>query len=454
MPEILLHTIWLRGLFRDFPQQTTDGLPVEVIDPGQHNLDSGPDFSAAILRIGNLQLAGNVEIHVSSSDWNRHGHQTDPAYDSVILHVVRTADREVFNSRGERIPQLELRYPSDPAFLEGLIASHSWLCSQQWNTASEGYGSWRSALLEDRILKKTTAIRQLLQLSCNHWEQAFYITLAHNFGFHTNSLPFELMAKQTPMQYLLKHRSSLFQLQAMLLGQAGLLEEPYISRIGSQAPQASQAFPLEGQGIPSAETTPCPFRGKGQGKGAGQPGLGALQSEYRFLQKKFSLVPIDGSLWKYGRMRPQNFPHVRIMQFAALIHEHDNLLSEVLSLSDVKQLRAFFIDATRAGGSVPPLGRSAADVLIINSAVPYKYAWGRTHAKPSLMEEASALLDKLPAETNHILDQWKELGVLIRTAADSQAFIHLYQEYCLRQRCLSCDLGIAFESSQNGEKLN
>lgn len=425
MPEILLHTIWLRGLFRDFPQQTTDGLPVEVLDSGQHNLDSGPDFSAAVLRIGDLRLAGNVEIHVSSSDWNRHGHQTDPAYDSVILHVVRTADREVFNSRGERIPQLELRYPSDPAFLEGLIASHSWLCSQQWNTASEGYGSWRSALLEDRILKKTTAIRQLLQLSCNHWEQAFYITLAHNFGFHTNSLPFELMAKQTPMQYLLKHRSSLFQLQAMLLGQAGLLEEPYISKLSHLDDSAD-------------ENSPCP-RGKGQGKGA-------LQSEYRFLQKKFSLVPIDGSLWKYGRMRPQNFPHVRIMQFAALIHEHDNLLSEVLSLSDVKQLRAFFIDATRAGGSVPPLGRSAADVLIINSAVPYKYAWGRTHAKPSLMEEASALLDKLPAETNHILDQWKELGVLIRTAADSQAFIHLYQEYCLRQRCLSCDLGIAFDN--------
>lgn len=430
MPEFLLHTIWLHGLFRDFPQQTTDGLPVEVVDPGQHNLDAGPDFSAASLRIGGQLLVGNVEIHVCSSDWNRHGHQSDPAYDSVILHVVRTADRVVFNSKGQPIPQLQLRYPDDPAFLDSLVADHTWLCSQQWRSEQDRLCSWRRVLLEDRILKKELAIRQLLQLSTNNWEQAFYVTLAHNFGFHTNALPFELTARQTPMQYLLKHRSSLFQLEAMLLGQAGLLEEPYIARLSNlEDPADDSSLALSGVGDRRIGTYSK-----------------RLQAEYRFLQKKFTLMPIDGAMWKYARMRPQNFPHVRLMQFAALIHEHDNLLSEVLSRPDLRSLRSLFTPQAGSASPIPRLGASSVDTLIINSAVPYKYAWGRTHAKPQLCDDAFALLEQLPAEKNSIVEQWKELGVSVRTAADSQAFLHLYQEYCLRRRCLECDLGIAFGS--------
>jgi len=389
MPESLLHTIWLHGLFRDLPQTTTDGRPVQVLDPGQHNLDAGPDFSAAILRIGELRLAGNVEIHVKSSDWYHHGHHTDPAYDSVILHVVREADREVLNSKGEVIPQCELRYPTDPAFIDSLLAQRNWLCSQQWEDSSSPLVTdWKRTVLTDRILKKAHAITQLLQLSCNNWEQAFYITLAHNFGFHTNSLPFEILAKQTPLPYLLKHRNSLFQLTAMLLGQSGLLTED---------------DPL--------------FR------------------EYSFLQKKFGLQPMSASMWKMARMRPQNFPQVRIRQFAQLIHQSEHLLSAVLQTSDLKDLRALF--------AVEGMGRTAIDSLLINVAVPYKYAWGRAHNDAALREEAFALLQRIPAESNHIVNQWKALGVPVRSAADSQTFIHIYQEYCIRQRCLSCDVGLA-----------
>lgn len=410
MPEFLLHTIWLHGLFRTFLQQTTDGMVVEVIDPGLHNPDAGPDFSAARLRIGGQLLVGNVEIHIKSSDWYHHGHHMDAAYDTCILHVVRRVDREVFNSRGERIPQCELRYPEDPTLLEGLLAEHSRFCAQPWSSTDPlDFSEWKKALLEDRILKKAAAINQLLQLSQRHWEQAFYITLAHNFGFHTNSLPFELTLKQTPLTYLLKHRDSLYQLQAMLLGQSGLLEEPFIGKLS----------------LPSEE------------KGGPKGGVEALLREYRFMQKKFLLTPIDGSLWKYGRMRPQNFPHVRLMQFAELIHREEFLFSKVIELSDLGDLRELF-----------GLSRSTSDLLIINSVVPYKYAWGRAHNDPVLQQAAFALMDSLPAEKNGIIDQWKELGVPVRSAADSQAFLHLYQEYCLRQRCLTCDLGYDIFSAE------
>lgn len=410
MPEFLLHTIWLHGLFRTFQQQTTEGLPVEVIDPGLHNPDAGPDFSAAQLRIGGQLMVGNVEIHIKSSDWYHHGHHTDPAYDSCVLHVVRRADREVLNSRGERIPQCELRYPEDPSLLEGLLAEHSRFCAQPWSSTDPlDFSGWKRALLEDRILKKAAAINQLLQLSQRHWEQAFYITLAHNFGFHTNSLPFELTVKQTPLAFLLKHRDSLFQLQAMLLGQSGLLEAPFIGKI---------SLPSEAKGGPKGRVE-------------------ALQNEYRFLQKKFSLVPIDGSLWKYGRMRPQNFPHVRILQFAELVHREEFLFSKVIEQADLGKLRELF-----------SMSRSTSDLLIINSVVPYKYAWARAHNDAKLQQTAFELLDRLPAEKNSIIDQWKELGVPVRSAADSQAFLHLYQEYCLRQRCLTCDLGYDIFSAE------
>lgn len=419
MPEFLLHTIWLNGLFQVFPQTTTDGRKVEVIDPGNHNMDAGPDFSAAQIRIDGVLLAGNVEIHVKSSDWMKHGHQQDAAYDTVILHVVKEADKEIFNSRGEAIAQCELKYPEDPQFLDALLANRKWLCAREWEQEDERIDNWKHQLLKDRMMRKCAAIDQLLLLTHNAWNEAFYVTLAHNFGFHTNSLPFELMAKQTPLSYLLKHRSSVFQLEAILFGQSGLL---------------------------TAETVADDYSLR-------------LWKEYCFLQKKFGLTPISGSIWKMGRMRPQNFPHLRIAQFAKLIHQSEHLLSEIIQTNDLKLLRQCFSVVPsdywqthyRFGAEVPPsaetaipkgtIGKSAVDVLIINTAVPYKYAWGRAHGDKTLRGDAFRLLDAIPAEKNHIISQWRTLGVRIRSAADSQTFIHLYQEYCIRQRCLNCDVG-------------
>lgn len=419
MPELLLHYIWQKGLFRVLPQQTTDGRRVEVLDVGVHNNDAGPDFSAATIRIDGMTWTGNVEIHVKASDWYHHGHQTDAAYDNVILHVVKHADREVRNTRGETIPQCELQYPNEQGYLEQMLADKMTLCSSRiMQTPSLLANDWKQILLRDRMQAKSAAISSLLQLSQNAWEQAFYVTLAHNFGFHTNGLPFELMAKQTPLNYLLKHRGSIFQLEAMLFGQSGLLTEQ----------TATDDYSIR------------------------------LWKEYSFLRKKFSLQPVDGSIWKMARMRPQNFPHLRIAQFAMLLHQSEFLFSRVLNEPDSKALRQIFavtpseywqthyrfgaqITSEEEGKVRGTLGVSAINVLIINTVVPYQYAWGRHHMSLQMQDDAMALLRSLPAESNTIIANWKLLGVKIKSAADSQALLQLYQEYCIRQRCLSCDVG-------------
>lgn len=402
MPELLLHYIWMKGLFRTMPQVTTDGRLVEVISVGTHNTDQGPDFFGATIRIGGVTWSGNVEIHLKSSDWYQHGHQKDKAYDNIILHVVKQADREVFNSVGDSIVQCELQYPQNSEYLAEMLADKTSLCAQKLlgNPALLAE-DWKTALLQDRMQKKSLAISQLLQLSHNDWEQAFYVTLAHNFGFHTNGVPFELLAKHTPLEYLRKHRDSLFQLEALLYGQSGLL---------------------------TAETVRNEYERR-------------LQKEYDFLRKKFNLQPIEGSLWKRLRMRPQNFPDVRIAQFASLLRSSETLLSKVLRENDPAALREMFSVITSENWNNQPIGRSAIDIILINSVVPYKFAWGREHSLLGMQEDAFRLLESLPAEKNHVTEQWKMLGIKAHTAADSQALIHLYQDYCIRHRCLHCDVG-------------
>lgn len=414
MPELLLHYIWLQRVFDAFPQYTTDGKLIEVLNVGKHNLHAGPDFFNVQLRIDGMLWVGNVEIHISASDWKRHGHHLDPAYDNVILHVVKRSDKEVFNSKGERIPQCELVYPKVENQLERILVDRISLCNQRIaENPSLLQDDWKRFLLQERMSKKTDAIGQLLALSHNHWEEAFYVTLAHNFGFHTNGLPFEMMARQTPLAYLLKHRDNLFQIEAMLFGQAGLLAEQ----------TATDSYTR------------------------------SLLQEYRFLQTKFGLMPIEGSLWKMLRMRPTNFPHVRIAQFAALLHQSEALFSKAVDTDDLSLLRGLF--AVRASdywtthyrfGAVcteeeKRLGRSAVDVLIINSVVPYQYAYAKAQGQVDKQNAALDLLQRIPAESNSVVQQWKILGLTVRSAADSQTYLQLYQNYCLEHRCTACDVG-------------
>ena len=415
-PEILLHYIWQNRLWASFPQTDTDGKPIEILSVGRHNTDAGPDFADVHLRIGGQEWFGNVEIHLTSSDWYKHRHHLDKAYDSVVLHVVRQADKRVYNSQGEAICQCELRYPDNQDYLTGLIRAAQRMDSaegviecgkrllQDPSMLTDG---WRKTLLHKRLDCKQQSIQRLLGITHNSWEHAFYITLAHKFGFHTNGIPFETMAIQTPLAYLQKHRNSLFQLTAILLGQSGLLT-------------AATAQTDEEQ---------------------------RLLREYLFLQKKFSLTPIDGYLWKKARMRPQAFPEVRIRQFAQLIHQSEFLFSRLMDESGLEQLVSLLTlhpaeeDTPNKLAFPSPIGRSSIDILLINSVIPYKYAYALAHKDSTAIDKALLLMEQIAPENNSIIRQWRLLGQEVHSAADTQALIHLYQNYCQSSRCMNCEVG-------------
>ena len=406
MPEIVLHYIWEHCLWAGFEQQTTDGKRVEILSVGEHNRDAGPDYSHARIRIDGREWVGNVEIHVCSSDWLKHKHQLDKAYDTIILHVVRTADKPIYNSKGELIPQCELNYPSDKDYLSKLFES-----AQQMDSAVGRIGcaeqlihdpklltdGWRKTLLYKRLECKRSSIMRLLEITKGSWEHALYISLARNFGFHTNSVPFEELAINTPLSYLQKHRNSLFQLTALLLGQAGLLTS---------------------EGVRELE-------------------IRELGKEYAFMQAKFGLTPLDGSVWKHARIRPQNSPELRIKQFAQLMYQSENLLSKILETDDLKELSKLFDCG---------LGQSSIDILLINTVIPYKYAYDKYRNRDF---DALSLMNRIPEENNTIVRQWKVLGQKVRNAADTQALLHLYQNYCQHHECINCEVGYKiFENRQ------
>ena len=396
MPEIVLHYIWERCLWAGFAQRTTDGREVEILSVGEHNHDAGPDYSHARIRIDGKEWIGNIEIHISSSDWIKHHHHTDKAYDSVILHVVRVADKPVYNSKGELVPQCELQYPGDQDYLSGLFS-----LAQQMDSATSRIGcaeqlihepelltnGWRKTLLHKRLECKRASIKRLLEITKGSWEHALYISLARNFGFHTNSLPFEQLAINTPLSCLMKHRNSLFQLTAILLGQASLIKEEEKE----------------------------------------------LQKEYHFLRIKFGLTPIDPTMWKHARMHPQNSPELRVRQFAQLIYQSENLLSKIIDENGLKELEQLF--------NVPQMGKSSIDILLINTVIPYKYAYAMHQNNAEKAEQTAELMESIAPENNVIVRQWRVLGQQIHNAADTQALLHLYQNYCQHHECINCEVG-------------
>ena len=399
MPEIVLHYIWEHCLWAGYAQQTTDGRSVEILSVGEHNRDAGPDYSHARVRIDGKEWVGNIELHVCASDWVKHRHHLDKAYNSVILHVVRTADKPIYNAQGELVPQCELQYPSNQDYLSGLFQA-----AQQMDSGLSSVGcaeqllhdpglltdGWRKTLLHKRLECKRASIERLLEITKGSWEHALYISLARNFGFHTNSLPFEQLAINTPLSYLQKHRNSLFQLTALLMGQAGLLD----------------GLQVTGDGLRMAK-------------------------EYEFLRTKFNLTPMDPTLWKHARLRPQNSPELRIRQFAQLLYQSESLLSKILDRQDLKELVPLF----------EVVGRSSIDILLINTVIPYKYAYARYRNNAQEAEKALALMEQIAPENNTIIRQWRILGQEVKNAADSQALLHLYQNYCQHHECINCEVG-------------
>lgn len=419
--ELLLHYVWRHKIFPLQPLKTTAGCTVEVIDPGLPNRNAGPDFFNAKLKINGVLWVGNVEVHAQSSDWLKHGHDRDKAYDSVILHIVGEANCDVYRTNGELIPQMCLscpeeirrryaalrqadKYPSCHAVLPSLskLQVHAWF----------------SALQVERFEQKASAISRRLELCNRHWEDVFFITLARNFGFGLNGDAFETWAMRLPLRAVDKHRDNLFQVEAFFFGLAGLLEESFSDTYYQQ-----------------------------------------LQKEYQYLRHKFSLPDaVPAEQWRMLRLRPDNFPHVRLAQLAYLYHTHISLFSQLMEAETPEAAKKLLTATTSAyweehftfrkasPRSIKRLGDSALNLVLINTVVPFLYAYGQHKANDELTDRATRFLEALKAEKNYVTRTWQEVGlpVPIQTAADSQALLQLQKQYCDKRDCLRCRFGYEY----------
>ena len=416
--EQLLHYVWKHKIFPLKELKTTTGQQVEVIDTGLANTDAGPDFFNAKLKLDGVLWIGNIEIHERSSDWFKHGHHADTGYNSVILHIASEIDTEISRSNGERIPQIQLICPEAVRTnYKELLETDSYPPCYRIIPSLPPFTahSWMTALQMERFEQKATLLNERLKRCQGNWEDAFFITLARNFGFGLNGDAFETWAHQLPFRAVDKHRNDLFQIEAIFFGQAGILEDS------------------DGDGY-----------------------YLRLKKEYIYLQHKFELIPMNTSLWRFLRLRPTNFPHIRIAQLACLYHRAYGLLSRIMETETLQGVRDILKGGTSEywlthytfGGSSPSrpkaLSNTSLDLLIINTVVTFLYAYGLHKGNPVLCARAGSFLEELKAENNYITRMWEQYGMKASNAADSQALIQLKKEYCDKKKCLYCRIGYEY----------
>ena len=426
--EALLHYCWKHKLFPLAILTTTDNRVVEVIDPGLHNRHAGPDFFNAKVKIDGTLWVGNVEIHDKASDWFAHGHDHDPAYDNVVLHVCGKIDAVARTSSGLVPPQMQLSVPQHVAehYEELLRTDHYPPCYRIIpNLSKLLIHSWMSALQTERLEQKTEVIKQRVKFCDGSWEAGYFVTLARNYGFGVNSDAFEAWAKSIPLHAVDHHRDNLLQVEAIFMGQAGLLD--------------LQAVPVRYQQAALNEGY-----------------FARLRNEYLYLAHKFGLTPIDHKLWKFLRMRPQNFPHIRISQLAYLYYsrraglsqlvECDNVaaLSDALSTQVTPYWETHYVFGSESAKNGKHLSPFSINLLIINTAVPMLFAYGRYKGNEKWCDRAFDLLEQLRAENNHIVRMWQDCGLTVDNAGDSQALIQLKKEYCDKKDCLHCRIGYEY----------
>ena len=432
--EQLLQYVWKHKILPLECLETTDGKALEIIDPGLHNRNAGPDFFNAKLRIGNTMWVGNVEIHEHSKDWFRHGHDSDPAYDNVVLHVVEDVDCDVTNSRGEFIPQIKLCVPVTVTlnYKELLNADAYPPCYRIVPELSQlTVHSWMAALQTERLERKTLDIARRAERANGSWEDAYFITLARNYGFGINGDAFEQWAYNVPLNQVAHHRDDIFQIEAIFLGQAGLLD---------------------------IDAIPAKYQKEAMNDGY----FNRLKNEYKYLAHKFSLTPMNRTMWKFLRLRPQNFPHIRISQLATLYHERKTSLSQLVECMNVDEMRRMlsthvteywathYTFGAESASNSKNMSPFSINLLMINTAIPMLFAYGRHTCDDTLCDRAFDMLEQLKAEDNHIIRMWKECGLKVATAGDSQALIQLKNEYCDRKDCLRCRFG--YEYLKRSEK--
>lgn len=399
---------------------STQGEKIEIVHPGNHNHDAGPDFSAAVIRSGDTEWGGNVEIHVKASDWKRHGHNTDKAYDTVILHVVGVDDAEVCRTDGSKILQAEVAPPAE--FFNRYV-----LLTEKLDTPScldeldlippLNRLDWTSSLGMERLHQKAGYMKEILSASNGDWQQTVFIILSRALGFGLNGEPFELLAKSLPLNFVMRHRDNILQVEALVFGQAGMLD-------------------------PSEYSYDAYYQ--------------ALCKEYQFLSQKYNLKPIKRELWKYSRIRPGNFPHRRLGILSAMLCDGMQLSTRILEAQGDYDILMECLDYSAseywkshsrfgtAESDIPltaNLSKSSREIILINVMAPYYLAYGSSTGNIDLAEKGIDLLVQLPPEKNSKVNLWVRHGLQCKSAFDSQALLQLSKNYCDRNRCLECRFG-------------
>jgi hypothetical protein len=420
MKEEFLHYLWKYSLYDPDKLFDNDGNKIIVINPGEYNRDSGPDFFNARISIAGTLWAGNVEIHTRSSQFDTHGHQNDPAFNNVILHVVAENDKRVFNAKGEELLTIELVF--DPVFYEKYLSlvnnPYIIACQEDIRTLDNIFlRLWLNSLVIERFQSKSELILKIFSETGNDWEETFYRLLTRYFGFRVNTEPFEMLATALPFRIIRKHADNRFQIEALLFGTAGMLEE------GLFKDALSDEYYRE------------------------------LIREYRILSAKYSLQPIHGWLWKFSRLRPANFPTVRISQLSAMISSAGGFFSRVIEATDTWRLKEVFeVTASEYWDNHYVFGRKsrciskktgsqATDIFLINAVIPVIFVYGHNRDRQDICERALTFLENIKSEENIITGEWKKAGINVESAFYSQALIQLRNDYCKRRRCLDCRIG-------------
>ncbi len=417
MTEEFLHYIWKFKLLNN-NLRTINGDIIEIINPGLQNLNAGPDFTNSLIKINDTIWAGNIEIHINASDWLLHNHQNDMAYNNIILHVVFSSNRIILRKNGEEIPQLELKNGFDSDLFEkyqNFLFNKNWIPCEKtiMNTSEFTRNNWIEYQLISRLERKTLELKKVLEKNKNNWEDTFYQQLAKNFGFKLNEIPFELLANSLPLKYLAKHKNNEIQLAARIFGQSGLLHNGFIDD-----------YPM------------------------------LLNKEYLFLNKKYKLNPIQSHLWKFLRLRPSNFPTIRLSQFVNLIYTSSHLFSkiiesktivEIFNLFEIKAFQYFdnhYLFDEKTNISKPKyFGKSAVELIIINTIVPFLFLYSKEKNEKKFQNRALSFLEQLDPEKNAIIKKWENIGIKAASALQTQGLIELKHNYCDYKKCLDCRIG-------------
>ena len=386
-----MYYVWQHRMFQTIA--SVDNTIIEIIHPGLRNLDSGPDFFNAKIKLNGTVWAGNVEMHVKASDWFKHHHQEDKIYDSVILHVVLAADAEIHLHDGEVLKTAIMTIPKDVMnHFQNLTSSQRYSfsainCKNELPLVPQIIlHDWQTSLAIQRMMNKVNRVRDIIDDKQKSWQEALYVTLTRALGTGINSEACERLARSLPFSFIMKHADNYSQIEAFLLGQANLVDNIQI------------------------------------------------QKEYAFLRAKFSLTPLPKEVWKMSRTRPQASPTVRLRALARIIYFHNDLFSKIIDCQDIQSISKIL--------TIPKMiGTSTVNSLIINSVIPIMLAYAQWQKDDGLNEKAIYLLESLPAESNRYMDYWIACGIPLKNALDSQAMLQLYKDYCEPHKCLRCRLG-------------